>query len=72
MIPDNHMYGRANDPNKKKELKVRIPAGMHMRLHGLKIMSDKSISAAVTEALDSYFERHSPQVRKDPVPGDQV
>ena len=59
MISDNHIYGRAHDPNKKKELKVRIPAEMHMRLHGLKIMSDKSISSAVTEALDSYFERHA-------------
>jgi hypothetical protein len=67
VISDNHLYGRANDPNKKKELKVRIPAGMHMRLHGLKIMSDKSISTAVTEALDSYFERHNGDDRKSSV-----
>jgi hypothetical protein len=59
VLSDNFLYNRAADPNKKKELKVRIPAAMHMRLHGLKIMSDKSISAAVTEALDVYFEKEN-------------
>lgn len=59
LISDNYLYGRATDPNKTKELKVRLPVSVHMRLHGLKILGDKSISATVEEALDAYFEKHN-------------
>ncbi len=59
MISDSYLYGKATDPNKTKELKVRLPVSVHMRLHGLKILGDKSISATVEEALDAYFEKHN-------------
>lgn len=59
MIPDKFLYGKVADPNKTKELKVKLPVSVHMRLHGMKILGDKSISATVSEALDAYFERHS-------------
>ena len=40
-----------------KDLKVRIPVKYHMQLHTLKILRGKSLSDAVTEALDEYFAK---------------
>lgn len=57
MLSDNYLYGKAVDTNKTKELKVKLPVAVHMRLHGLKILGDKSISATVAEALDDYFAK---------------
>ena len=37
-------------------LKVRLPTDMHLRLHSLKILTGKSISEAVEEALGEYFQ----------------
>ena len=59
VISDSYLYGKATDPNKTKELKVRLPVSVHMRLHGLKILGDKSISETVEEALDAYFAKHN-------------
>ena len=44
-----------------KDLKVRIPVKYHMQLHTLKILKGKSLSDAVTEALDDYFAKAPPQ-----------
>ena len=41
-----------------KDLKVRIPVKYHMQLHTLKILRGKSLSDAVTEALDEYFAKN--------------
>lgn len=57
LLSDNYLYGKTVDPNKTKELKVKLPVAVHMRLHGMKILGDKSISATVAEALDHYFAR---------------
>ena len=43
--------------SQNKDLKVRIPVKYHMQLHTLKILRGKSLSDAVTEALDEYFAK---------------
>lgn len=47
------------DLKEAKELKVRIPAHHHMRLHAMRVLTGKPISAAMVEALDAYFERQA-------------
>ena len=51
------MMIREPTPNmaEPKILKVRLPTEVHLRLHSLKILTGKSISDAVGEALDAYF-----------------
>ncbi len=54
------MNDDANDPMQKelserKEVKVKIPLGFHLKLHSLKVITGKHISDAVTEALEAYF-----------------
>ncbi|MHB8585997.1 MAG: hypothetical protein ACYDDF_09240 [Thermoplasmatota archaeon] len=38
-----------------KEVKVKIPVGIHIKLHSMKVLTGKQISDAVTEALGEYF-----------------
>lgn len=38
-------------------LKVNVTEDQRIRLHTLKILSGKNVSASVREALDLYFER---------------
>ena len=45
-------------PTTNNDLKVRIPVKYHMQLHTLKILRGKSLSDAVTEALDEYFAKN--------------
>ena len=54
----SQMYIRQDESGHEgvKELKVRIPVEQHLQLHGLKVMTGKQISDAVTEALESYFQ----------------
>lgn len=55
--PGVGMYVRNNRSlSDDKELKVRIPIEHHLKLHALKVLTGKPISAAVTEALSAYFE----------------
>lgn len=49
-----------SDPNRSKEVKVKIPVGYHVKLHSMKVLTGKAISDAVTEALDLYFATHQP------------
>ncbi len=42
--------------DRMKEVKVKIPVGLHVQLHSMKVLTGKQISDAVTEALDHYFE----------------
>lgn len=44
-----------SDPNRAKEVKVKIPMGHHVKLHSMKVLTGKPISDAVKEALDLYF-----------------
>ena len=43
------------DPNRSKEVKVKIPVSHHIKLHSMKVLTGKQISDAITEALDAYF-----------------
>lgn len=45
-----------DDLDDSKTLKVSIPTAHHLRLHALKILEGRTISATVEEALDQYFE----------------
>lgn len=47
------------DLERVKEVKVKIPIGMHIKLHSMKVLTGKQISDAVTEALTVYFQ-HAP------------
>jgi hypothetical protein len=44
-----------------KDLKVRIPVEYHIQLRTLKILKGKSMSHALSEALDLYFENNQEQ-----------
>lgn len=39
----------------RKEVKVRIPAYIHVRLHSVKILTGREMGEVVTEALEQYF-----------------
>ena len=43
------------DDRRTKDVKVSMPAGYHVKLQSIKVLTGKGISAAVTEALDEYF-----------------
>lgn len=48
------------DFERVKEVKVKIPIGMHIKLHSMKVLTGKQISDAVTEALTHYFQNAQP------------
>lgn len=56
-IDFSELYGKRSDPDTVKEIKVMIPSGQHKKLHGYKVLTGKTISSMVNEALDSYFAR---------------
>lgn len=39
-----------------KQLKVKLPLRMHLRLHSVKVLTGETISDQVSEALASYLE----------------
>jgi hypothetical protein len=41
-----------------REIRVRIPADLHVRLQSMRLLRGKSVSDAVTEALERYFAQH--------------
>lgn len=41
-----------------KEVKVKLPAAHHVKLHSVKILTGKPIHEAISEALDLYFAAH--------------
>lgn len=43
------------DPDRQKEVKVKIPVSYHVKLHSMKVLTGKQISDAITEALEAYF-----------------
>jgi len=53
----SELYGKRIDPQEVKEIKVMIPSGQHVKLHGYKVLTGKTISSMVNEALDMYFAR---------------
>jgi hypothetical protein len=53
----SELYGKRIDPEEVKEIKVMIPSNQHVKLHGYKVLTGKTISSMVNEALDMYFAR---------------
>ena len=50
----------ASKPNKqnmeaRKSIKVKLPIRQHIKLHALKLFTEKNISETVEKALDAYF-----------------
>lgn len=50
----------AKTPNRKnmdarKSIKVKLPLRQHIKLHALKLFTEKNISETVEKALDAYF-----------------
>lgn len=43
------------EPTRLKTLKVQIPVAYHVRLHSLKVLTGRSISDTVTEAVGRYL-----------------
>ena len=39
----------------RKSIKVKLPIRQHIRLHALKLFTEKNISETVEKALDAYF-----------------
>lgn len=50
---------RAGEPDlsEAREIKVKLPVSLHIKLHGLKITKHRAISDVVLEALEDYFAR---------------
>ncbi len=44
------------DLDARKSIKVKLPIRQHIRLHALKLFTEKNISETVEKALDKYFE----------------
>jgi hypothetical protein len=40
----------------RRSLKVKIPADYHTKLHSIKVLTGKTISSAITEALRDYLD----------------
>lgn len=45
-----------SDSQGRKEMKVKVPQEYQVKLHTIKVLTGKNISAAVTEAIELYFE----------------
>lgn len=45
------------DLNEAREIKVKLPVSLHIKLHGIKITRHRSISQVVLEALEEYFKK---------------
>lgn len=59
---------KADDGRRSRDLKVKVPARLHMHLHSLKIVTGRSISGVVAEALARYFEREAAGDQEGGVP----
>lgn len=40
----------------RKSIKVKLPIRQHIKLHALKLFTEKNISETVEKALDAYFK----------------
>lgn len=50
-------FERPEDLAELKEIKLRLPVSMHIKLHSLKITDDVTISGAVAEAVEAYLRK---------------
>lgn len=60
-----HIRSDDKDLAEPKTLKVTLPTGLHLRLHSLKILTGRTISATVEHALESYFEEDTRAATSD-------
>ncbi|MEA3200183.1 MAG: hypothetical protein QOE90_1611 [Thermoplasmata archaeon] len=45
----------------RKSIKVKLPIRQHIKLHALKLFTEKNISETVEKALDAYFREMRPE-----------
>lgn len=59
-----------DDDRVLKEMKVRIPESQHIKLHGIRLVTDQGISETVQKALEEYFHRteRGQPIRPAPTP----
>lgn len=50
-------FGDDVDLDELREIKVKLPVNLHIRLQSLKIIKGVAISRMVLDALESYFEK---------------
>src|SRR5205823_11873064 len=58
--PDAPTWGSYFEQPKKnmdarKSIKVKLPLRQHIKLHALKLFTEKNISETIEQALDTYF-----------------
>jgi hypothetical protein len=56
----------AQDHERDKELKVKVPLSLHLKLHTMKLMRGQPISDTVRIALQRYFEEQPWQAARAP------
>lgn len=56
MLVDKWLYGENKQGSELKEMKVKVPLEYHIKLHGLKLLNNQSISKSVEMALRKYFD----------------
>ena len=54
------MQNLGEDLDASREFKVQIPLYLHYELHRRRLLTGKSISNSVSDALTQYLERHLP------------
>jgi hypothetical protein len=55
--PGNEKKADQPDLTEAREIKVKLPVSLHIKLHGIKITRHRSISQVVLEALEEYFKK---------------
>lgn len=45
------------ESDSRREIRIKIPTSLHVKLHAVRLLRGTSISEAVTEALEEYFLR---------------
>lgn len=58
----------ADEVGERRSLKVKIPADYHRKLHSIKILTGKTISSAITEALSEYLDEADVDAASDADP----
>lgn len=50
----------------RQSLKVKIPSDYHTKLHSIKVLTGKTISSTITEALREYLEEVEVESEAEP------
>ncbi len=57
-MPDN--WDGNQELDRLREFKVHVPLSTHLQLHRHRLLTGKSLSKTMEEALDAYFDKHYP------------